>query len=281
MHPLPGAVNPNGGSFQRFASILACPSRLPVGTGGWHYSPMSANPILMYHHIGPAPPDAGGHRPLWVRREVLRRQLAELRGAGFRAVRPGEYLDALATPTAERVVWITFDDGWLNNYTDALPELVAAGMTATFFLVSDWSVGGRPDCLNVAQARELLAAGMSVGSHTCSHPHLARLSRAEVRRELCDSRAQLQDALGVPVDTFCLPYGSHNAAVIEEARAAGYRAVLSTVRGNRNADRDRWLLRRVMMTDDRVGAKLRYTMSGLYHAVHALKNRRRWKDGTA
>jgi peptidoglycan/xylan/chitin deacetylase (PgdA/CDA1 family) len=175
-------------------------------------------------------------------------------------------------------VWITFDDGFANNHAAALPILKRHGMTATFYLVADWTLGGDPRCMTPGQVRELLAEGMTIGAHTCSHPRLSRLPPGGARAEVLESGRRLEDAFGVPVTTFCFPYGNASREALDAVREGGYRLALSTRRGNRNGPADRWLLKRIMMTSDRQGARLRYSFSGLYDWLHARKNRRRWAD---
>lgn len=71
----------------------------------------------------------------------------------------------------------------------------------------------------------------SVGCHTLSHPNLARLASADLKRELTDSRARLERALGRPVPMLAYPYGSRIAAGEREfvaAAAAGFAAAVTT-----------------------------------------------------
>lgn len=59
-----------------------------------------------------------------------------------------------------------------------------------------------------AQLREMQAGGMTIGSHTVSHPVMSRLSDEEQAREIQDSFSFLEEACGgLPLKTFCYPYG--------------------------------------------------------------------------
>lgn len=237
-----------------------------------------SGPILMYHHIAAPPADAGRHACLFVPRTEFRDHLAALRAMGRATATPEAYCAHLAAPSAGAApVWITFDDGFLNNYTEAFPELRAAGMTATFFVVVDRVLGGDPAYMTLAMMREMVAAGMAIGSHTLSHPRLARLAPADRRREIVDSKHRLEDALGAPVTSFCYPYGNWDAACVDVVREAGYELATSTIRDNRNTAADRLLLKRVMVAPGRTGWRFRHAFGGLYHLMHAWKNRGRWK----
>lgn len=92
------------------------------------------------------------------------------------------------------------------------------------------------------QARSLVAAGMSVGSHTVSHRPLGRLSADEQRAELVDSKRLIESEVGREALALAYPYGwpgAYDDATARLARAAGYRAAFSSVEGvNRPGDRD-------------------------------------------
>jgi peptidoglycan/xylan/chitin deacetylase (PgdA/CDA1 family) len=72
------------------------------------------------------------------------------------------------------------------------------------------------------ELREHAARGIAIGSHSVSHPHLTRLSDDELRRELAESKREIQDRLGRQCEDFAYPYGEHDARVRAAARAAGY-----------------------------------------------------------
>jgi hypothetical protein len=95
---------------------------------------------------------------------------------------------------------------------------------------------GHPDCrpMTWAQLREMLAAGMEIGSHGTEHRMLGRLPMDEMRREVFDSRAALQRELGTRADVLSYPVGSDDAigpAVIQAVEDAGYRMACSYVTG--------------------------------------------------
>lgn len=245
-----------------------------------------SGPVLMYHHIAPAPSQAGRHACLYVPEKEFRAHLAAIRAMGMTTATPADYATALSAGPgqvtgAKPPVWITFDDGFLNNYTAAFPALKEAGMTATFFVIVDKVLGGDAEFMTLAMMREMIAAGMTIGSHTLSHPRLARLNAADRRREIIDSKARLEDALGAPVTSFCYPYGNWDAGCVDIVREAGYELATSTIRDNRNTAADRHLLKRVMVAPGRTGWRFRYAFSGLYHALHAWKNKDRWKPKPA
>src|SRR5690606_6244937 len=120
--------------------------------------------------------------------------------------------------------------------------------------------------------------GITFGSHTVSHPRLAKLSGDEVKRELEQSRDELAAITGSAPRWLCYPYGSFSPQVADIAREAGYAGALSTIRDNRPKASQRYWLPRVMIMGDTAPARLRYMLSPFYHYLHNWKNRKRWKS---
>lgn len=152
---------------------------------------------------------------------------------------------------------ITFDDGHEDNHSHALSILVKHGVPATFFITAGFVERdpavlrrfrelfkcGSDDVvpLHWEQVRELHASGMDIGSHTYSHPNVARLSPAEAENELRRSRDLIGDRLGCAIDLFAYPFGKpkahFNSSTTEVVRAAGYKvAAVVTFRGVRDSD---------------------------------------------
>lgn len=237
--------------------------------------------ILTYHHI--QEPPAGRENPgLFVPPAAFERQLDWLKHSGT----PVLSLDALreslnrdGTAGRQRAAVITFDDGYENNWRHALPLLRRHGFTATFFVTTGWIGEKSPQghaVMNEDQLRELADSGMTVGSHTVSHPWLARIPLHEARRELEESKARLEAITGAAVRWLCYPSGSFNPAIEDIARELGYAGACSVIRDNRMHARQMYHLPRAMVMHDTSIPRFRYLFTGLYHLLHARKNRKRW-----
>ncbi|MGH7359713.1 MAG: polysaccharide deacetylase family protein, partial [Candidatus Rokuibacteriota bacterium] len=103
------------------------------------------------------------------------------------------------------------------------------------------------------EARELAEAGITLGSHTMTHPSLAPLSRDELRWELEESRRRLESGLGRKVTLLAYPFGkaaNFGAEVKDAVRAAGYRAAYTTLHGSDGPGADPFGLRRVKVEDE-------------------------------
>ena len=207
-------------------------------------------PILCYHKIA-APPPRARIKGLYLEPNLFRQQIQELAAEGFSFVSPAEQDQA-------RAIAITFDDGFLNNLEAALPVMQEAGCRAINFLVadrigktSDWEAreGGEADSLmDESQVREWLAAGNWIGAHTCTHPRLSQLSRAQAKEEIQASKKKLEDQFSLRIDHFAYPFGDYNQETIELVQEAGFRTA-STMhrginrRGNSPLELARWTVR--------------------------------------
>jgi len=140
---------------------------------------------------------------------------------------------------------ITFDDGFASIGEHALPELLRRNSNAGIFLISkfvgrddawDFRVLGRKrPMMTWQQAREWASYGFIFGSHTQTHRDLTALSPAVLKRELEDSKREIEDGVGAEVTMLSYPFGRHNQRVRDAARDAGYNmafGLLPKVRGH-------------------------------------------------
>ncbi len=148
-------------------------------------------------------------------------------------------------------VAITFDDGYEDNYLEALPIMEKYGMRATVFVIV--ANVGQPGYLSWDELRDMQTRGMGIGSHTLSHTALPEVTITERQREVIDSKAILEQELGRPVDFLSYPYGKFDQATIGVLRQANYRGACSGVPGlNRPGDED-YSLRRVNILRGKLG----------------------------
>ena len=224
-----------------------------------------ALPILMYHRIASDGPS--GLAPYRVSRDRFERQLAYLRRHGYRTISLAQWHDARHRRDGivdDRVVLLTFDDGYRDFLTDAWPLLRAFGFGATLFVATDW-VGGRAEwdrsfgepaeLLGWDELRCLAAAGVEIGAHSRSHPWLTRLPADRIVAEGLESRQRLESELGRPVTFMAYPYGDENLLVRRAMAGCGYAAALSTRPGlTRLADNPMSMPRQLIAGDDDLDA---------------------------
>jgi peptidoglycan/xylan/chitin deacetylase (PgdA/CDA1 family) len=203
-------------------------------------------PILMYHHIDVAGPTADAiRRDLSVSPANFAEQMIYLARNGYHALSLADLVDYMATgkPLPPNPVVLTFDDGYLDNFTKAFPVLRSSGFTGTFFIITDFV--GQGEYMSWDQAREMSEWGMDLESHTLDHPDLAVLPASRLSRQLTESRAILEQKLGKPVRYLSYPAGRYNAAVVRAAAQAGYAGAVTTVYGQSHAWGSQFELTRV------------------------------------
>jgi peptidoglycan/xylan/chitin deacetylase (PgdA/CDA1 family) len=195
----------------------------------------------MYHAVAGDREDASYFA---VPRPRFQEQLDAIRAAGLR----GCSLERAARAGGGRTVAITFDDGDVSHFAHALPELVARGMTATFFIIT--ARVGTPGYLTWDELRAMSRAGMSIQSHTHTHPFLSTLGRDRVARELAESRRALDGALAQRTTTIALPNGDAPAGwTARDYRALGYTHI-ATSRWGANTVADPPFVRRYTVRRD-------------------------------
>ena len=151
------------------------------------------------------------------------------------SIQPDLLLRQVRALSRGRQVHATFDDAFRSAST-VFPDLERLGVTVQIFVCTRYALVGAPlripelagddpeqlATMNWDELREHAARGIAIGSHAVSHPHLTTLSEHELRRELNESKEEIEDRLRRPCDDLAYPYGEHDGRVRAAARAAGY-----------------------------------------------------------
>jgi peptidoglycan/xylan/chitin deacetylase (PgdA/CDA1 family) len=178
-------------------------------------------PILMYHSI--ANENESGVHPYYrtsTSPETFSAQMQYLHENGYHTCGPGQLISFLQQDSlgGMKPVAITFDDGYLDFYSNAFPVLSRYDFTATIFLPTGY-IGDTPqrfkgrECLTWAQVNELINLGISFGSHTVNHPQLRTLKTDAIEKEIVESKHRIEDRTGRAVDSFAYPYAFPQADV--------------------------------------------------------------------
>jgi peptidoglycan/xylan/chitin deacetylase (PgdA/CDA1 family)/GT2 family glycosyltransferase len=196
--------------------------------------------ILMYHAIG----QPGEHASEYVVPvKQFARQMAWLMRLGYHVLGLEDLVrfrhDGHLPP--ERSVVITFDDGYRDNVTVAMPVLRRYGFTATVFAVSgalgrtnEWDPAGElagRALVSADDLRELSRCGFQIGAHSRTHARLTELPPKAMEDEVVRSRTDLEQAIGRPVVTFAYPHGLHDPETEAAVMRAGYEGVCTSEPG--------------------------------------------------
>ena len=185
-------------------------------------------PVLMYHRIATVSGDRNSLPP-----EKFEKQLQYLSTHGYHSVTI-EQLEAHLIHNIKlppKPVILTFDDGYQDNLTVALPLLKKYNQIGNVFSIAHWQ-GAENKWENFGKAltktmdrEELLQwqeAGNCIGSHTLEHPFLSKCSPEQLHHELADSKNELEHMTGKQITCICYPYGDFDNNVISEAKQCGY-----------------------------------------------------------
>jgi peptidoglycan/xylan/chitin deacetylase (PgdA/CDA1 family) len=215
-------------------------------------SPIS---ILVYHQIAEAPKKGAPFRGLYVSPAAFARQMALLKLLGYQGLSMTDLQPYLRGDKQGKVVGITFDDGYLNNLTNALPALQKQGFTSTCYVVDgllgqtnvwDKSIGiAQTPLMSVEQLLQWQASGQEVGAHTQEHVDLMTVSEITAWKQIAKSKTTLQTLLDKPVNHFCYPYGKFDERHSTMAKQAQYETATTTVRGRVHAAANMLTLSRV------------------------------------
>jgi peptidoglycan/xylan/chitin deacetylase (PgdA/CDA1 family) len=176
----------------------------------------------MYHRIGEADrqPDDDVYT---VALENFAEQLRILDHCGCAAVTMAQAGPSAGPP----LVALTFDDGFASDLHAAAPLLAAHGRQATYFLSP--ALVGRPGYLTWDEARELSRLGHEIGAHGWDHRNLDRLTETELRRDVRESRREIEARVGRECLSLSLPNGAGGKREVAIAREEGFRHVAGSV----------------------------------------------------
>jgi peptidoglycan/xylan/chitin deacetylase (PgdA/CDA1 family) len=229
-------------------------------------------PILLYHSL--TAEASAGYRSYALDPARFRDHIAFLAGAGFTTLTVRELARAYRDPAAnwpERPVVLTFDDGFEEMTSVALPVLANVGFRASFYVVSG-SIGGTSGWLSHGEdarrlmdwpaIRDLAAAGHEIGAHGHSHRQLDVLPIEEAAADIGRSRAELERGLDGAVTTFAYPHGYSSPELRQSVRDAGFSAACSARHAVSHPDDDPYRLARVLIRHDTTVEQLEGWLAG-------------------
>jgi peptidoglycan/xylan/chitin deacetylase (PgdA/CDA1 family) len=235
-----------------------------TATPGW-----SSMPALMYHSVSAV---GGPMRELAVPPRLLADQLAALTDAGYRLVGLSEALDLLDAGSTERLLALTFDDGYRDFLTAGVPALQAAGAGATLYPAvghlggeARWLGRWAPDfgaMLTWDELAEVAAAGVEIGNHGLIHHPLDVLPATQLRREVVRSRDLLEQRLQRRVRSFAYPHGYHSRRVRGFVASTGHDNATEVGRRVHTPRERRLAVPRFQPTPDHTGADLVALVAG-------------------
>ena len=214
-------------------------------------------PILMYHSVAKTPRGTK-MRSLHVSPNRFKLQMWLLKLIGYRGVCLSELYFHLKNQTNEKVIGLSFDDGYQNNHKIVMPILKRYGFTATVYIVTnnigetnvwDKSIGlSEHNLMNEKEIKNWIKNGMEIGSHTMNHKDLLTCSKKIAQEEIYQSKLDLETKFETQIRHFCYPYGSFDNEIIELVKKSGYSTATTTLRGRAKINKSLFSLPRVQIT---------------------------------
>jgi peptidoglycan/xylan/chitin deacetylase (PgdA/CDA1 family) len=204
--------------------------------------------ILFYHRVSDDPD------PLSIAPRRFAAQMGLLSAEGYRVIDVVEAAGLLARgEPLDRVVALSFDDGYRDVAVHAMPVLERHGFRATVF-VATGVIDGRaafswyarqPPVLSWSEIGALDGRSpLTFEAHTVTHPNLTAVGDAAAREEIAGSKAALESRLGRAVAAFCYPAGLYGPRERALVAAAGFSVATTCEPGANSGASDPLALRR-------------------------------------
>lgn len=235
-------------------------------------------PILMYHSISSSSyPEKHPYFQTHTPPDIFRAQMETLKKQKFKVLSLRRAVNIIfsSEKPIEKVVVITFDDGYRDFLECAYPILADYGFTATVFVPTAF-VGQSSErllnkiCLSWDELAELSQNGMEIGSHTITHPKLPLLPREKVSYEITYSKNEIEERLNQEVESFSLPYafpeGQDSFLQFYEdiLKGCGYRCGVTTRIGRASSKDGKYGLRRIPINSGDDNRLFKAKMEGGY-----------------
>lgn len=232
-------------------------------------------PALMYHKV-PDEPIVSKHK-IFVTKENFEKHLSFFKNKGFETITFRDYLSfkngqrPLASFPAKPLI-LTFDDGYLDNYTNLLPMMKQYGFRGVIFFLGDPSVRynfwdadsgeHRDELMDTKQKREFVGSGWEIGAHSMTHANLTTLDDGKAYFEIAQSKENLEKELNTDIISFAYPTGYCDEKIKGLVKKAGLQFGIATDSGGMHIEDDLFQVFRVnIFPDDNTGTIYKKTSS--------------------
>lgn len=205
-------------------------------------------PILTYHAIKDFATCLDDTYALWP--VDFKAQLEHLYELGYKTTIQTDTSEKENTISSidNRLICLTFDDGYISNFTLAYPVLKKYGFKAIFFIVVNNI--DKPGYMSWEQLRQLKADGMAIGSHSMNHPILTKMEDKDVEYELRESKNILDKNLLFSIDSISIPRGFWNDRIANIAFKVGYKQIFTSDEGHSNWNVETCIFKRTVIRKD-------------------------------
>ncbi len=204
-------------------------------------------PILLYHYVEYVKDKNDTFRQkLNITPDILMTQIETLKNGGYTFINSTDLTNALSgkIKLPKKVVMLTFDDGYMDFYTDVFPILKKEDAKAVQYVISDFL--NRPNFMFSFQLQEIAKNPLvEIGAHTLDHVWLKGMAKETAVYQITQSKKDLENMINHPVNSFAYPFGAFDEQAIELTRNAGFTNAVSTVPGIEQTNNSQYFLYRL------------------------------------
>jgi peptidoglycan/xylan/chitin deacetylase (PgdA/CDA1 family) len=204
-------------------------------------------PVLMYHYIEYVQ-DKGDklRQSLDVNPDIFNKQLETLQDAGYTFLFMSDVADIMdgKAPMPEKPIVLTFDDGYRDFYTGALPIIKKHNVKTTAYIVPGF-INGTNSMFNYQVIEATQSGLVEIGAHTVHHLYLKGQPLKNATKEIQNSKTMLENMYHVPVTTFAYPYGAFDQQAVDIVKQTGFRTAVSTIPGIEVSNTNKFLIFRL------------------------------------
>jgi len=187
----------------------------------------------------------------------FRRQLGHLRSKGYESITVHDlvsYVQGKSKRLPPKAVVLSFDDGYADFCSQALPILRQHGFRAVLSVVGDFCEKGTTDWVNNGspvralsweEVKGVSSEGIEIASHSMSHAELTSIPLEQANWEIGKSKKEIEAVLNGQVDLFCYPHGACNDKIVDLVKRNGYKAAMTTAPGLVRRGDDIYRLKRI------------------------------------
>ena len=196
-------------------------------------------------------------RELEITPDFLEETILKYREQSYRFVSIDQVCDILdGKEKGKPFVCLTFDDGYQDNYTVALPllkrlEVPFVVYVTTGFIDNRLPMWWYPNEELGLSRDELVALSneplCTIGAHTINHRRLDEMDKEGQTCEIIQSKEVLETIISCPVNHFSYPHGAYNDETVNIVKANGFRSALMAWGGTIRRGDDMMLLHRVVL----------------------------------
>lgn len=227
--------------------------------------------ILEYHKVN----DTDQDDPYTVPVQDFCEQLDYLQQQGYETISLLDFMKAAKGKAnlPKKAVVLTFDDGYIDNYTELLPVLEEKKAKATVFMVTNYI--GTEGYLTWQQLHDMQKRGIEIGSHTANHDPLTPMTPERIEDEIGLSKLLLEWNGIHPVFFFSYPNGIYNDEAIAALKKNQYLAAVTGHSGINTFATNPYLLQRLNIPRPRMGLlefKVRLFKANLFTRLGILQH---------